>query len=137
MESIIGYCNDDDNDDDNTEPVIHSLVTEEYLEMLVAISNERFVVNTERKERFRKMLLDLCSDDRNQGKIKGKGKPPSWEDPKARRERKRAEGLLRKKKLLEEAQRGPKSEGNAGSHIIEGDELGGIEDSIGSLSYRP
>ncbi|GKZ30094.1 hypothetical protein AbraIFM66950_007788 [Aspergillus brasiliensis] len=100
LESVIGYCEetDDGDDDDNGEPIIRSLVTEEFLEMLVAISNERFAVNSERKERFRANLLDLCSADQGHHgtKAKGKAKPPGWEDPEKRRERMRAEGLLRK-----------------------------------------
>ncbi|GLA93393.1 hypothetical protein AtubIFM61612_010589 [Aspergillus tubingensis] len=95
LESVIGYCEEtDDDNDDNGEPIIRSLVTEEFLEMLVAISNERFAVNSERKERFRANLLDLCSTDHT--KSKGKSKPPGWEDPEKRRERMRAEGLKRK-----------------------------------------
>ena len=107
LESIIGYCDeateDNDDTDDGTpgnEPVIRSLVTEEYLEMLVAISNERFAVNTERKDRFRLSLLELCSPEQSRGsKTKEKPRPPGWEDPETRRERKRAEGLMRKKIL--------------------------------------
>ncbi|PYH97678.1 DUF207 domain protein [Aspergillus ellipticus CBS 707.79] len=95
LESVVGYC-EETNDDD--EPIIRSLVTEEFLEMLVAISNERFSVNSERKERFRTNLLTLCSTSRAHGtKAKGKAKPPGWEDPETRRERMRAEGLLKKK----------------------------------------
>ncbi|RAL10999.1 tRNA wybutosine-synthesizing 3 family protein [Aspergillus homomorphus CBS 101889] len=102
LESVIGYCEeeDDENESDANEPIIHSLVTEEYLEMLVAISNERFVVNSERKERFRSSLLEIYSTDYTQGaKAKGKAKPADWEDPAARRERMRAEGLRRKQQL--------------------------------------
>jgi tRNA wybutosine-synthesizing protein 3 len=94
LESVIGYYeDDDDNATANNEPVIRSLVTEEYLQMLVAISNERFSINKERKERFRKNLLDLYSGS----KLKKKAKPPGWEDAQTRRERMRAEGLMRKK----------------------------------------
>lgn len=95
LESVIGYCDDDESD----EPVIHSLVAEEYLEMLIAMSNERFAVNTERKERFRSSLLESCSslqDPPGKGKAKSK---EDWEDRLMRRERKRAEGLMRKKLL--------------------------------------
>lgn len=91
FESVIGYC---DEDADSEEPVIRSLVTEEYLAMLIAMSDERFKVNSERRERFRATMLDACSSSG-----KGKGKPDDWEDPVARRERKRAEGLARKKLL--------------------------------------
>lgn len=103
LESVIGYC--DDNDYDEEEPVVRSLVTEEYLEMLIAISNERFSINTERKERFRSTLLEMCSPEQaaRGAKTKGKSKPPGWEDPEARRERKRTEGLMRKKLLESQA----------------------------------
>lgn len=97
LESIIGYY---DETGDGDEDAVRSLVTEEYLAMLVAISNERFSINTERKERFRLGLLELCSSGQTGGsKAKGKPKPPGWEDPEKRRERKRAEGLMRKKVL--------------------------------------
>ncbi|KAL4898820.1 methyltransferase TYW3-domain-containing protein [Aspergillus ambiguus] len=102
LESVIGYCEDADEDEDGKEPVIYSLVTEEYLQMLVAISNERFSINAERKARFRTSLLQLCSpSEPASSKTKGKLRPPGWEDPEKRRERKRAEGLMRKK-LLED-----------------------------------
>lgn len=117
LESVIGYCDDNDAEDDPTSdtPIIRSLVTDEYLEMLIAISNERFSVNTERKERFRKSLLDLYSADQSQGpKAKGKSKPPGWEDPEKRRERKRAEGLMRKKLLESQTNAAPKESDNDG-----------------------
>ncbi|KAJ6095273.1 hypothetical protein N7486_006019 [Penicillium sp. IBT 16267x] len=52
LESVIGYF--DDEHDSTAEPVVRSVVTEEYLEMLVMMANERFAVNAERRERFRK-----------------------------------------------------------------------------------
>lgn len=106
LESVIGYCDDNDDEDaSDKEPIIRSLVTEEYLEMLIAISNERFSINAERKERFRSNLLEMCSPEQaaRGAKTKGKSKPPGWEDPEARRERKRAEGLMRKKLLESQA----------------------------------
>lgn len=109
LESIIGYCEEDDGD--SNEPVIRSLVSEEYLQMLVAISNERFGVNTERKERFRTQLLDLCSKSQE----KGKGKKAGWEDAEARRERKRAAGLKRREEMLRKEDLGD---------ISDSDELG-------------
>ncbi|PLN78555.1 hypothetical protein BDW42DRAFT_202027 [Aspergillus taichungensis] len=102
LESVIGYCEDDDDDDgdDGSPPVVRSLVTEEYLEMLIAISNERFAINNERKERFRASLSKAYSVSGSCGsKSKGKAKPPGWEDPEARRKRMREEGLMRKKLL--------------------------------------
>ncbi|KAL5341483.1 methyltransferase TYW3-domain-containing protein [Aspergillus crustosus] len=101
LESVIGYCDENSSDLDRlgtSEPVIRSLVTEEYLRMLVAMSNERYLVNSERKERFRTGLLSAHSESDSTGnKTKGRSKPPGWEDSEARRERMRAEGLLRKK----------------------------------------
>ncbi|KAE8147295.1 methyltransferase TYW3-domain-containing protein [Aspergillus avenaceus] len=105
LESVIGYCEDDETDDRaSDEPVIRSFVTEEYLRMLVAIANERFSVNTERKERFRQTLLNVYSDTPGP-KTKKKTKPPGWEDSQARRERMRTEGLMRKKLLEEQARK--------------------------------
>lgn len=104
LESVIGYADDSDEDVADNEPVIRSLVTEEYLQMLVAMSNERFSINTERKERFRSRMLDLCAAAQSRSaKTKGKAKGSAdWEDPETRRERKRAEGLLRKRQLEEQ-----------------------------------
>jgi len=98
LESVIGYC--DDEEGSAVEPVIRSLVSEEYLNMLIAMANERFGVNAERRERFRAGVMEAFSPSQGD-KGKGKGKPADWEDPAVRRERKRMEGLMRKK-LLEE-----------------------------------
>lgn len=89
LESAIGYCDDNDID----EPVVRGLVTEEYLEMLVAMSNERLTVNAGRRGRSQASLLTSCSLGQNQMTAKGKVKAKSedWEDPVARRESKRAE----------------------------------------------
>ena len=111
LESIIGYCDGDNNVDTASEPVIHSLVTEEYLEMLVAMSNERFTVNDNRKERLFTALRDMCSPGR--GRLP---KHPDWEDPEERRRRKVAEGLLRKRHLLENRE----STGSSGIDVEEG-----------------
>ena len=102
LESVIGYCEDDSDDDgdDGSQPVVRSLVSEEYLEMLIAISNERFTINNERKERFRASLSKAYSASSSCGSnSKGKAKPPGWEDPETRRKRMREEGLMRKKLL--------------------------------------
>ncbi|CEL01918.1 hypothetical protein ASPCAL01494 [Aspergillus calidoustus] len=102
LESVIGYYEDDGHGGDDGQGVIRSLVTDEYLQLLVSMSNERFLTNSERKERFRTALLSAYSTDQSGGmRTKGKTKPDGWEDAETRRERKRAEGLA-KKKLLEE-----------------------------------
>jgi len=93
FESIIGYCEETS---DGVEPVIRSLVTEEYLRMLVALANERFTVNKSRMERFRSNFLELYAAASSPVTNKKSTKPPGWEDPQIRRETKRAEGLRRK-----------------------------------------
>ncbi|OAL73721.1 hypothetical protein A7D00_1749 [Trichophyton violaceum] len=94
LESIIGYIENDG----LPEATARSFVTEDYMQLLVQISNERFAINTERMERFRAKLLHLVSRQ-------GLGNPTmQWEDPIARRARKRAEGLERSK-AAKEAQR--------------------------------
>ncbi|PYH79840.1 COG1590 domain protein [Aspergillus uvarum CBS 121591] len=125
LESLIGYCEEKEIDDDGgeSEPIIRSLVTEEYLEMLIAISNERFVINSERKERFRSSLVEMCSADHALGvKAKGKAKPVGWEDPAARRERMRAEGLRKKQQQQQQLeQKNRKEEGDGGNKNKEND----------------
>ncbi|KAK2861273.1 hypothetical protein FQN49_004371 [Arthroderma sp. PD_2] len=95
LESIIGYVEDDGSPDFS----VRSLVTEEYLQLLVRISNERFKTNTERTERFRVRLLDLTA-----ARNGNNPKSDQWEDPNTRRERKRAEGLERSKAAREARQ---------------------------------
>lgn len=123
LESIIGYCEDEDQNEDS-EPVIRSLVSEEYLQMLVNISNERFSVNTERKERFKSTVVDGFSVDSNSGSSGSKGKTrPGWEDPEKRKERKRAEGLMRKKMLESQAK-------HVDAQDVVHDDNGGMLDSL-------
>lgn len=76
------------------------MVSESYLRTLVQIANERFVVNSQRIERFRRALLRLDV------KVKESEDGGEWEPADVRRERKRAEGLRRK----EEAERRKKAE---------------------------
>jgi tRNA wybutosine-synthesizing protein 3 len=131
LESIIGYtCCPDDGEDAGSRPstMIHSVVTEEYLHLLVSIANERFTINSERIERFRAHLLSSFADiypdgttattnalakPNDGGRLK-KTKAGNWEDPRQRRERKRAEGLLlrdRQRKFQHEEMSRPKVEG--------------------------
>lgn len=93
LESVIGYC---EYNNDDSEPLMRSLVTEEYLRMLVALANERFEANKERVERFRSRLLDLFEMGPNAASNPARRKKPSdWENPQVRKERKRLEGLKR------------------------------------------
>ncbi|KAI3327379.1 methyltransferase TYW3-domain-containing protein [Xylariaceae sp. AK1471] len=66
-------------------------VSEDYLYSLLRIANERFEENRKRIERFRTAVLDASYPSKKDG--------TEWEDAKARRERKRAEGLRRKAEL--------------------------------------
>jgi tRNA wybutosine-synthesizing protein 3 len=97
LESIIGYC---EHSNGNPDPIMRSLVQEEYLKMLVALANERFEVNKERVERFRTKLLDLYATASTAGPNTMHGKKHlGWEEPQARRERKRIEGLKRQAEM--------------------------------------
>lgn len=91
FDSIIGYQNPDGN--------INSLVTEEYLELLVNTANERFKTNKERIERFRSGLLSFHHAETAKNTDDSGS---SWEDKDARKARKRAEGLAKQKEKLEE-----------------------------------
>ncbi|KPM37901.1 hypothetical protein AK830_g8663 [Neonectria ditissima] len=79
------------------------LVSPEYLQTLVQIANERFAENTKRIERFRAAFRDAVSGV-SAPKLNPEGN--EWEDPAARRERKRAEGLRKKAERQAELQAG-------------------------------
>ena len=97
LESMIGAI---DESEGGEKPV--SLVTEEYLAMLVNIANERFNACEERKQRFETALFgpqELSVRD--------------WEDAGSRRRRKREEGLARQMQLAEQnVDRGGLADGN-------------------------
>ena len=67
---------------------IARIVSEEHLELLVNIANERFKINAERICRFEQ---DLFKREEGLGQ--------AWEDSKSRQERKRAEGLEQQQTL--------------------------------------
>ncbi|PGH03818.1 hypothetical protein AJ80_08631 [Polytolypa hystricis UAMH7299] len=94
--------------------VTKSLVSEDYLRMLVSAANVRFGTNFERKERFRRKLLELCSGTLSAGGSSS-SRREGWEDPQARKERKRAEGLLRSKVAKEAAAKVEQSEIDSGN----------------------
>lgn len=123
LESVIGYYDDDGS---AAEPVVRSLVTEEYLEMLVKMANERFAINADRRERFRVGLLQSCSPGQMSSSGKGKGKPADWEDPTVRKERMRSEGLMRKRLL--DSQKAPEPAGQDLKNSI--DDMNARGDSI-------
>ncbi|KAM7205607.1 tRNA wybutosine-synthesizing protein [Rhypophila sp. PSN 637] len=82
-----------------------SLVSAEYLELLVKISHERFAENQKRIARFREALKAVFAADHG----KKKNAPGGWEDGEARRERKRLEGLRRREELRQRGQNQPLS----------------------------
>lgn len=88
LASLVGVCNDSTVEGDDE---MKCLVSEEYLEILVGMANERFLANRERIARFEQDLFDKTSSGE------------SWEDGDSRRERKRREGLARREALMEVA----------------------------------
>ena len=77
-----------------------SIVSDTYLEGLLAVANDRFGENTRRITRFHDLLLGSTSipADIESGK---KTRGSEWEDASVRRERKRAEGLKKSQELKE------------------------------------
>ncbi|KAF2872980.1 methyltransferase TYW3-domain-containing protein [Massariosphaeria phaeospora] len=88
FDSIIGYHNDHGQN--------IALVDENHIRMLVEIANERFKINIDRISRFRSLLLEQY---RPQAPKLGK---TDWEDPDARKRRKREEGLARQRAITAE-----------------------------------
>lgn len=74
-----------------------SIVSEEYLRMMLALANERFTANTERVERFCKALKDSSASLRGDSDLPAT--KHSWESKGARAERKRQEGLARQEAI--------------------------------------
>ena len=96
LESIIGSVPDrvkatssgsSDGKHSNKEDV-HSLVSDNYLDLLLNIANDRFKSNTERMKRFESGLFEREAATTS-----------SWEDSKTRQERKRAEGLKQQEEV--------------------------------------
>ncbi|KAI1176359.1 methyltransferase TYW3-domain-containing protein [Nemania sp. FL0916] len=86
LESLIGMQEDG---------IIKPTVSDAYLRNLLQVSNERFAENRKRIERFRAAVLEAMRAAHG----------PEWEDPKTRRERKRAEGLRRQAEQAEKERR--------------------------------
>lgn len=87
FESLVGLIpnrTQEYEDGAENEEHITRIVSEEYLELLVNIANERFKANADRIQRFEQ---DLFKRDEGFGQ--------AWEDSKNREERMRAEGLQR------------------------------------------
>lgn len=90
FDNIVGMLNDAGSGDQEN---LCALVDEEYLRLLVEMTNDKFRVNTARTQRFRKLLIEAFDT-----KFKDNG----WEDADVRRQRKRAEGLQRREQLRQQ-----------------------------------
>lgn len=80
FDSVIGY--------EAPDGQLLPMVDEAYMDVLVQLANERFVVNQERTERFRQAL----NNQFNAPKLDDNS---DWEPADVRKARKRAEGLAR------------------------------------------
>ncbi|KAH8811398.1 methyltransferase TYW3-domain-containing protein [Xylogone sp. PMI_703] len=115
LESIIGFHHEDRD---------ICMVPEWQLRNLVEISNQRFVENEKRIERFRELLI-RGTGKHAEGRKKGEGEGV-WEDAAVRRERMRVEGLRRREVLKEQEKNGSQLEND---EIIEDIGLGFVEDN--------
>ncbi|KAL1311347.1 hypothetical protein AAFC00_001521 [Neodothiora populina] len=79
FDSVIGY--------EAADGQLMPMVDETYMDALVQLANERFIVNRERTERFRQGLETQFTQVQNQDS--------DWEPADVRKARKRAEGLAR------------------------------------------
>lgn len=102
LEAVVGSIlegpqsdgNEQDEGDDEVEyelDGLNSMVSEDYLHVLIKLANERFRTNTERIQRFEEDLFR-----------KEAGPQVGWEDSKSRQEKKRMEGLQRQEALRRE-----------------------------------
>lgn len=92
LESLVGY--------QDLDGQRRQIVPAGYFKLLLQISNERFLENTKRIERFRSAFKEAVLEPQASSvpkKLNPEGK--EWEDAAARRERLRAEGLRRKAAL--------------------------------------
>lgn len=112
--AVIGYSVDSartkegvedvNREEEEKEDLVRSMVTEEYLGVLVRLANERFEANRERMRRFEEGLLGKSrvelegGEDRKEDVEAGEGRKVKveWEAKETRRARKRAEGLTMK-----------------------------------------
>ena len=120
FESLVGVVpnhTQDDEDGDEIEEHITRIVSEEYLELLISIANERFKINAERIRRFEQDLFE-----------REEGHGQAWEDSKSRQERKRTEGL-KQQQALRETQMRQQGNGLLESDIDEDTGNAGLFDS--------
>ncbi|ETI23198.1 hypothetical protein G647_04995 [Cladophialophora carrionii CBS 160.54] len=108
FDTVVGYVDEskvevDEGEGDTAAPqhneTVHRIVGEEYLRMCVAVVNQRFGWNEERRERFREELKRAME---REGLASGVA--TGWEDKEARRKRKREEGLARQMRTRREGE---------------------------------
>ena len=102
FDNIVGVLDGDARMESGIDTIPRLLVDEDYLRLLVNLSNEKFKVNADRTQKFRALLAAKYV-----AKI-----DEEWEDATVRRERKRAEGLRRKAALAQRAQDDAREEEN-------------------------
>ncbi|CAK7232426.1 hypothetical protein SBRCBS47491_008264 [Sporothrix bragantina] len=104
LASVIGLCRASKTADNDAD-VAQCIVTPNYLARLARVADERFVVNRTRTERFRVALVEAIEKDKEAAAdITGapKKRVENWEDPGARRARKKEEGLRRQAALKQQ-----------------------------------
>ncbi|KAJ5051844.1 uncharacterized protein L3040_001614 [Drepanopeziza brunnea f. sp. 'multigermtubi'] len=106
LESVVGF---------ESAGRVYCMVPEWQLRTLLEISNQRFVENAKRIERFRSLLKEMSGDGSREEKRKGQD-GAEWEDAGARRERKRKEGLERAEEMRKAGQ-AKKDSGLAGDGL--------------------
>ena len=121
FESLIGYAVEDTHIDE-AKGDIHSLVSEDYLGMLLEVANERFQANKQRMHRFEMGLFRT-----------EQSKPTEWETHQSRQARKRADGLARRHALKSES-RGERVEKIAPEEDDADDNLKQNNDNLGLLT---
>lgn len=100
LSSLVGYC--------SPEGVAMCSISADELMTLLETGNERFEENEKRIGRFRELI-----------RRGGEEKVREWEDSKSRAERKKREGLLKRKQMLQEQNGADDSDGLLGRNCEE------------------
>lgn len=127
FESVIGYVEDRKDGGEGEEEVYRSVVSEEWLGVLVGITTGRFGDNVGRRERFRGGLRGI---EGREGRVAGAEQ--EWEEKEDRWRRKREEGLKAKKEKEREMQgnTGVANGGVEGEKDIVGDDGDGLGEGL-------
>ena len=107
LASVVGLCRANAETDEESDTA-QCIVTPNYLARLARVADERFAVNRTRTERFRVALVEAIEKDKEMATGAAgpsRKRDAGWEDPEARRARKKEEGLRRQAALkLQEQQ---------------------------------